>query len=127
MGLPVAIIGSGNIGTDLMYKLERSDLLDLVAVIGIDAKSDGLARAAARGYQAPHTGIDWISENPDAGSPRRASPVPVRRGLPPSRRRSVRRRRARRSADPVPRRVGPLRQPPQQASGALPGYPWTKR
>jgi acetaldehyde dehydrogenase len=66
VGLPVAIIGSGNIGTDLMYKLERSDLLDLVAVIGIDAKSDGLARAAARGYQAPHTGIDWISENPDA-------------------------------------------------------------
>ncbi len=66
MGLPVAIIGSGNIGTDLMYKLERSDLLDLVAVIGIDPKSDGLARAAARGYEAPHTGIDWVSENPDA-------------------------------------------------------------
>ena len=66
MGLPVAIIGSGNIGTDLMYKLERSDLLDLVAVIGIDPKSDGLARAAARGYEAPHTGIDWVAENPDA-------------------------------------------------------------
>jgi len=66
VGLPVAIIGSGNIGTDLMYKLERSDLLDLVAVIGIDPKSDGLARAAARGYEAPHTGIDWVAENPDA-------------------------------------------------------------
>ncbi|MFN8146038.1 MAG: acetaldehyde dehydrogenase (acetylating) [Candidatus Nanopelagicales bacterium] len=66
MGLPVAIIGSGNIGTDLMYKLERSDLLDLVAVIGIDPKSDGLARAAARGYEAPHTGIDWVAENPGA-------------------------------------------------------------
>ena len=66
MGLPVAIIGSGNIGTDLMYKIERSDLLDLVAVIGIDPNSDGLARAAARGYEAPHTGIDWVSENPDA-------------------------------------------------------------
>ena len=66
MGLPVAIIGSGNIGTDLMYKLERSDLLDLVAVIGIDPKSDGLARAAARGYEAPHTGIDWVAENPHA-------------------------------------------------------------
>ena len=49
-----------------MYKLERSDLLDLVAVIGIDPKSDGLARAAARGYEAPHTGIDWVAENPDA-------------------------------------------------------------
>ena len=66
VGLPVAIIGSGNIGTDLMYKLERSDLLDLVAVIGIDPKSDGLARAAARGYEAPHTGIDWVAENPGA-------------------------------------------------------------
>ena len=66
MGLPVAIIGSGNIGTDLMYKIERSDLLDLVAVIGIDPASDGLARAKARGYEAPHTGIDWVSENPDA-------------------------------------------------------------
>ena len=66
MGLPVAIIGSGNIGTDLMYKLERSDLLDLVAVIGIDPNSDGLARAAARGYEAPHNGIDWVAENPDA-------------------------------------------------------------
>jgi len=66
VGLPVAIIGSGNIGTDLMYKIERSDLLDLVAVIGIDPASDGLARAKARGYEAPHTGIDWVSENPDA-------------------------------------------------------------
>ena len=66
MGLPVAIIGSGNIGTDLMYKIERSDLLDLVAVIGIDPNSDGLARAKARGYEAPHNGIDWVSENPDA-------------------------------------------------------------
>jgi acetaldehyde dehydrogenase len=66
VGLPVAIIGSGNIGTDLMYKIERSDLLDLVAVIGIDPNSDGLARAKARGYQAPHNGIDWVAENPDA-------------------------------------------------------------
>ena len=66
MGLPVAIIGSGNIGTDLMYKIERSDLLDLVAVIGIDPNSDGLARAKARGYEGPHNGIDWVSENPDA-------------------------------------------------------------
>ena len=49
-----------------MYKIERSDLLDLVAVIGIDPNSDGLARAKARGYEAPHNGIDWVSENPDA-------------------------------------------------------------
>lgn len=66
MGLPVAIIGSGNIGTDLMYKIERSPVLDLVALIGIDPDSDGLARARARGYEAPSNGIDWVSENPDA-------------------------------------------------------------
>ena len=65
MGLPVAIIGSGNIGTDLMYKIERSPVLDLVALIGIDPDSDGLARARARGYEAPSNGIDWVSEHPD--------------------------------------------------------------
>ena len=66
MGLPVAIIGSGNIGTDLMYKMQKSDLVDLVALIGIDPESDGLARARALGYEAPANGIDWVSENPDA-------------------------------------------------------------
>ncbi len=66
MGLPVAIIGSGNIGTDLMYKIERSPTLDLVALIGIDPSSDGLARARDRGHGAPANGIDWVKENPDA-------------------------------------------------------------
>jgi acetaldehyde dehydrogenase len=66
VGLPVAIIGSGNIGTDLMYKIERSPTLDLVALIGIDPASDGLARARDRGHAAPANGIEWVQQNPGA-------------------------------------------------------------
>jgi hypothetical protein len=50
VGLPVAIIGSGNIGTDLTYKIEPSPSLALVALIGIDPASNGLARARDPGH-----------------------------------------------------------------------------
>lgn len=56
--LKVGIIGSGNIGTDLMYKLERSPFLQLTAMIGIDPQSDGLKRARERGYQVYDTGLN---------------------------------------------------------------------
>ncbi|MEH7076509.1 acetaldehyde dehydrogenase (acetylating) [Neobacillus drentensis] len=54
----VAVLGSGNIGTDLMIKLGRSELLELTAVIGIDPQSDGLRRARELGYAGVDTGID---------------------------------------------------------------------
>lgn len=65
MGLRCVIIGSGNIGTDLMMKIRRSDQLELAALIGIDPDSDGLARARALGVEAPPDGISWVADHPD--------------------------------------------------------------
>ncbi|OCS86764.1 acetaldehyde dehydrogenase (acetylating) [Caryophanon tenue] len=63
--LKVGIIGSGNIGTDLMYKIERSDVLEMSVMVGIDPNSDGLQRAAKRGYETIATGIDGLVERLD--------------------------------------------------------------
>ena len=61
----VAIIGSGNIGSDLMYKLlKQPGHMELVMLAGIDPASDGLARARTQGIQASHEGINAILEEP---------------------------------------------------------------
>jgi acetaldehyde dehydrogenase (acetylating) len=60
----VAIIGSGNIGTDLMYKISRSKLLELTAVIGIIPESEGLMLARQNGFVGTADGIDFLARNP---------------------------------------------------------------
>jgi acetaldehyde dehydrogenase len=57
----VAVIGSGNIGTDLMIKILRlSETLELAALVGIDPASDGLARANRLGVPTTHQGVDGL-------------------------------------------------------------------
>jgi acetaldehyde dehydrogenase len=61
--IKVAIIGSGNIGTDLMIKVMRtSEVLEMGAFVGIDPESDGLKRAARLGVATTHEGIDGLTK-----------------------------------------------------------------
>lgn len=59
-----AILGSGNIGSDLMYKLLRQNgRMELSLLAGIDSRSEGLARARALGIDTSHDGIDAVLED----------------------------------------------------------------
>lgn len=63
--LRAAIIGSGNIGTDLLMKMSRSSWLEPAWMVGIDEESEGLRRAAAMGVKTTADGVDGLIEHVD--------------------------------------------------------------
>ena len=70
MSVKCAIIGSGNIGSDLLYKLARSEVLDAAWMIGVEEGSEGLRRARERGLATTHEGLDAVLDSLSQGGVR---------------------------------------------------------
>jgi acetaldehyde dehydrogenase len=60
MTTTVSVVGSGNIGTDLVKKLLREESLELRHLVGVDPKSDGLTKARSLGVDTSSGGVDWL-------------------------------------------------------------------
>ncbi len=114
----VAIIGSGNIGTDLLIKIQKlSGTLEIAALVGIDPASDGLRRAEALGVATTAGGIDGLVAMPvfaeiaivfdatSAGAHRRHNDVLLAHG--------------KRVIDLTPAAIGPFTIPPVNGTATL--------
>lgn len=66
MKINAALVGSGNIGTDLMFKALRSETISPAWMVGIDPDSDGLAKAREHGLKTTHEGVDGLIEHIEA-------------------------------------------------------------
>jgi len=78
-----AIVGPGNIGTDLLAKLQRSSEIDVRYLVGV-VESDGLARAREQGLAVSAEGVDWLlrqdrCRRSSSRRPRRRRTRPTRR------------------------------------------------